>query len=115
MPRLCRPPAKHSLTQPGKPPARPPMIIDVETGDSGRLSRPKVALPAPDPHKAEVVELDVAVVALPDMPEQHRLAEAVIRRLGKGARAGNRTTAVVEPVADDMPARKVAHLGAQVG
>src|SRR5215510_6890860 len=28
MPRLCRPPAKHSLTQPGKPPARPPMIAD---------------------------------------------------------------------------------------
>src|SRR5712691_11572386 len=26
MPRLCRPPAKHSLTQPGKPPVRPPMI-----------------------------------------------------------------------------------------
>jgi hypothetical protein len=23
---LCRPPTKHSLTQPGKPPARPPMI-----------------------------------------------------------------------------------------
>src|SRR6267142_2606715 len=26
-PRACRPPAKHSLTQPGKPPARPPMIL----------------------------------------------------------------------------------------
>ena len=46
MPRLWRPPAKHSLTQPGKPPARPPMIsgnalhllvvgmiINIETGD----------------------------------------------------------------------------------
>ena len=26
VPRLCLPAAKHSLTQPGKPPARPPMI-----------------------------------------------------------------------------------------
>src|SRR5882762_1113780 len=31
MPRLCRPPAKHSLTQPGKPPARP-AIIDGRAG-----------------------------------------------------------------------------------
>src|SRR6516225_8034575 len=33
------------------------MIIDIETGDPGRLSRPQVALPATDPHKAEIVEL----------------------------------------------------------
>src|SRR5712672_249979 len=59
MPRLCLPPAKHSLTQPGKPPARPPMIadnasiylavigmmIDIEAGYPRRLSRPQVALP----------------------------------------------------------------------
>src|SRR6202040_3004960 len=51
IPRPCRPPATHSLTQPGKPPARPHcrqrlhlpvvgMITDIEAGAPGRLSRP---------------------------------------------------------------------------
>ena len=34
------------------------MIVDIEASDPGRLSRPEVALPAPDPHKAEIVELE---------------------------------------------------------
>src|SRR5712671_4578743 len=65
------------------------MIINIEAGDPRRLPRPEVALPAADPHKAEIVELDVAIMALADVPEQHRFTKAVIRRLGKGARAGN--------------------------
>jgi hypothetical protein len=63
------------------------MIINVEAGDPSRLSRPEVALPTADPHKAEIIELNIAVMALADAPEQHRFTKAVIRRLGKGARA----------------------------
>jgi hypothetical protein len=47
--------------------------------------------------------------------EQHRFAEAIIGRLGKGAGAWNCAAAVVEPVADDMPARNVAHPGSPIG
>src|ERR1051326_2619544 len=46
-----------------------------------------------------------------DMPEQDRLAKAVIRRLAEGAGTGNRAAAIVEPVADDVPIRDVAHPG----
>src|SRR5437667_912769 len=45
------------------------MIIDIEAGDPGRLSRPEIALPAADPHKAEIVELDIAIMAFADVPE----------------------------------------------
>src|SRR5262249_49652256 len=81
------------------------MLVNIETGDPGRLSRPEIALPAADPHKAEIVELNIAVMAFADVPEQHRFAETIIGRLCKSAGAGNRAAAVVEPVADDMPAR----------
>src|SRR5262249_6681534 len=47
------------------------MIIDIEAGNPRRLFRPKVAFPAADPYKAEVVELDIAVMAFADVPEQH--------------------------------------------
>jgi hypothetical protein len=47
------------------------MIIDIEAGDPGRLSRPQIALLAADPHKAEIVELDIAVMAFANVPEQH--------------------------------------------
>src|SRR5882762_2206636 len=38
------------------------MIIDIKAGDPGRLSRPQIALPVADPHNAEIVELDIAVM-----------------------------------------------------
>src|SRR4051794_26308613 len=85
------------------------VLIDIEPGDPGRLARPQIALPTADPHKAQIIELDVAVMAFADMPEQHRLTEAVIRRLCEGARTGNRAAAVVEPVADNVPVRNITH------
>src|SRR3954453_4013930 len=87
------------------------VLIDIEPGNPGRLARPEIALPTADPHEAQIVELNVAVMALADMPEQHRLAEAVIRRLCEGARAGDRAAAVVEPVAHNVPTRNIAHRG----
>src|SRR5271156_5478506 len=53
------------------------MIINIEAGDPRRVSRPEVALPAADPHKAEIVEFDVAIMALADAPEQHRFTKPV--------------------------------------
>src|SRR5205085_10844499 len=88
------------------------MLVDVESGDAARLTRPQIALPAADSHKAQIVELDVAVMALAHMPEQHRLAKAVIRRLRKGAGACNRAAAIVEPVTEEVPMRDVAHRSA---
>src|SRR5207248_1583318 len=85
------------------------MFVDIHAADPSRLSCPEVALPAADPHKAQVVEFDVAVMALADVPKQHRLAKTVVGRLGEGARAGNRAAAVVEPLACDVPIRNVAH------
>src|SRR4051795_8906323 len=85
------------------------VLIDIEPGDPGRLACPEIALPTADPHEAQIVELNLAVMALADMPEQHRLTEAIIRRLGEGARTGDRAAAVVEPVADNVPARNIAH------
>ena len=84
-------------------------FVDVETGRARRLSGPQIALPPADPDKAQIVEVDVAVMAALDVPEQYGVAEAVIRGLRKGAGAGDRAAAVVEPVADDVPAGNVAH------
>src|SRR5436190_15987388 len=87
------------------------VLVDVEAGNATHLARPQIALPAADPYKAQIVEFDVAVMPLADMPEQHRLAEAVIRRLPEGAGTGDRAAAIVEPIADDVPIRDVAHRG----
>jgi hypothetical protein len=85
------------------------MIVDIEASDPCGLPRPEITLPTADPNKAEIIELNIAVMAFADVPEQHRFTKTVIRRLGKGARTWNCAAAVVEPVADDVPARNVAH------
>src|SRR5262249_61506078 len=40
------------------------VLVDIEAGDALCLARPEIALPAADPHKAQIVQLDVAVMAL---------------------------------------------------
>src|SRR5262249_5260907 len=73
-------------------------LVDEETGRPLGLPSPEIAFPAPDPEEAQTVESDIAVVALPDVPEEDRLAIAVVRGLGKSAGAGNGAAAIVEPV-----------------
>ena len=58
-------------------------LVDEDAGGSLGLSRPQIALPSPDPDEAQIVEADVAIVAMPDVPKQHRLADAAIRSLRK--------------------------------
>ena len=78
--------------------ARVGALVDVKARRALDLARPEVALPAPHAHEAQAVELDLAVVPALDVPEQHRVAVAVVRRLGEGAGAGHCAAAVVEPV-----------------
>jgi hypothetical protein len=47
------------------------MIINVQTGYPRRLSRLEMTLPAADTHIAEIVELDLAIMALADVPKQN--------------------------------------------
>jgi hypothetical protein len=48
-------------------------------------------------------------MALPDMPKQHRLADAVIGGLRKSAGTRDGTAAIVKPVAGDMPGGNLSH------
>jgi len=48
-------------------------------------------------------------MAMSDVPEQHRLAEAVVRGLGEGAGARDSAAAIVEPVSGDVPAGNLGH------
>ena len=84
-------------------------LVDKDAGGSLGLARPQVALPSPDQDEARIVKTDVAVVALPDMPKQHRLADTVIRGLREGARACDGATAIVEPVSGDAPPWNLGH------
>src|SRR5262249_7750863 len=56
-------------------------IVDKDAGGALDPSRPEVALPPADPDEAQARKIDVAVVAVADVPEQYRLAEPVIRCL----------------------------------
>ena len=69
----------------------------------------QVALPSPDANEAQIIEIDVAVMALPNVPKQDRLAHSVIRGLGKGAWARDGAAAVVEPVSRDVPGGNFGH------
>jgi fermentation-respiration switch protein FrsA (DUF1100 family) len=53
---------------------------------------------------AAPIEIDIAVLAVPNVPKQDRLAGAVVRGLGERAWARNGAAAIVEPVSRDVPA-----------
>src|SRR5262249_44767939 len=73
------------------------------------LAFPAQRSPSHLPTRTKTVEIDIAVMALPDVPEQHRLAEAVVRGLGERAGAGDSAAAIVEPVPRDVPVGKLGH------
>ena len=80
-----------------------------ETGRPLNLPRPEIAFPSPHPDEAETVEVDVAVVATLDVPEENRLAETVVRGLSERAGARDGAAAVVEPVSRDVPRGNSGH------
>ena len=85
------------------------MLVDEEAGRSLGLPRPKITFPSADPDEAETVEIDIAVPATLDVPEEDRLAEAVVWRLSERAGARDSAATVVEPLAGDLPAGTVGH------
>src|SRR6266404_5652980 len=84
-------------------------VVDEDAGHPLRLSRPEIAFPSSHPDEAQTVETDVAVMAMPDVPEQDGLADAVVRGLGEGAGARDGATAIVEPISRDVPAGILGH------
>ena len=61
-------------------------LVDEEAGRALGLPRPKITFPSADPDEAQAVEINIAVPATLDVPEEDRLAEAVVWRLSKGGR-----------------------------
>jgi len=81
---------------------------DVGLANSGHPLRVRTGQAA-DPHKAEIVELDVAIVTFPNVPEKNNLAEVVVRRLTERAGTRNGTATVVEPIAGNAPIWRARH------
>ena len=73
------------------------------------LCRPQISIKAAHPYKCEVIQDDVPVVALFDMPEENEFAVVIIRRLSEGAGASHGATAVVEPISKDVPLLRFRH------
>src|SRR5215831_18302390 len=84
-------------------------LVDEDAGAPLGLPCPEVAFPSSHPDEAQTAEIDIAVMALPDVPEQHRLAEAVVRGLSERAGARDSAAAIVEPVSRDVPVGKLGH------
>jgi hypothetical protein len=84
-------------------------LIDEEAGRTLGLPRPKITLPSTDPDEVQTVEIDIAVPATLDVPEEDRLTEAVVWRLSECAGARDSAAAVVEPLAGELPAGTVGH------
>src|SRR5262245_11669110 len=84
-------------------------VVDEDTGGALDLSRPEIAFPSCHADEAHTVDIDVAVMAMLDVPEQHPLAKAVVRGLGEGAGTRDGATAIVEPVSRDVPAGNLSH------
>jgi hypothetical protein len=84
-------------------------IVNEDAGATLGLSCPEIAFPFSHPNEAQTVEIDIAVTTMPDVPEQDRLAEAVVRGLGEGAGTRNSAAAIVEPVSGDVPGGYLGH------
>jgi hypothetical protein len=84
-------------------------LVDEDTGRTLHPPRPEVTFPSAHTDEGKVVEAHVAVVAALDVPEEDRLAEAIVRGFRERAGAGDGATTVVEPVSCDVPTRDGFH------
>jgi hypothetical protein len=78
-------------------------FVDKDAGGPLGSSRPQITFPSSHAHKAQIVEINIAVMTGPDVPEKDRLAEAVVWGLREGAGASDGAAAVVKPVSRDVP------------
>jgi hypothetical protein len=84
-------------------------VIDEDAAGSLGPSRPQITFPSSHADKAQTVEIDIAVMTGPDVPEKDRLAEAVVRGLCEGAGASDGAAAIVEPISDNVPVGNLSH------
>jgi hypothetical protein len=77
-------------------------------------SRPQITFPSSHADKAQAVEIDIAVMTRPDVPEKDRLAEAVVRSLCERAGASDGAAAIVKPISLDVPVGNLSHEDLQV-
>jgi hypothetical protein len=84
-------------------------FIDEDPTGSFGFACPEIAFPPSHPNEAQTIEIDLAIVAMRDVPEQDRFAEAVIGGLRERAGARYGATAIVEPVTRDAPSGRIGH------
>src|SRR5262249_42529996 len=84
-------------------------VVDEDASAPLGLSCPEITFPSSHSDEAQTVEIDIAEVALSDMPEQNGLAEAVIGSLSEGAGTRDGAAAIVEPITCDVPAGSLGH------
>src|SRR5690606_22566292 len=70
---------------------------------------PDVAAERTEHRNIQAVEIDGAVAALLDVPDENALAEPVVGRLGPRAGAGNCAAAHVEPLTREVPLLNIGH------
>src|SRR5215472_6726054 len=84
-------------------------FVDKDAGGSLGPSRPQIPFPSSHTDKAQIVEIDIAVMTGPYVPEKDRLAEAVVWGLCEGARASDGAAAIVKPISRDVPVGNLSH------
>ena len=55
------------------------------------------------------IRFNIPVMTTSDVPEQDRLANAIVRGLGEGAGAGDGAAAIIKPVTGDLPIWDLGH------
>ena len=84
-------------------------FVDKDAGGPFSPSRPQITFPSSHTDKAQIVEIDIAVMSGPDVPEKDRLTEAVVWGLCEGARASDGAAAIVKPISRDVPVGNLSH------
>jgi hypothetical protein len=84
-------------------------LLDKDAGSPLGLSRPQITFPSSYSDEAQIVETNIPVMTTSDVPEQDRLANAIVWGLGEGARAGDGAAAIIEPVTGDLPSWDLGH------
>ena len=84
-------------------------LVDEDASSPFCLPRPEIAFPSSHADEAQIIEIDITVAAITDVPEQNRFTKAVVRCLGECAGACDSAATVVEPVSGDVPAGNLGH------